>query len=768
MTTEEFLQALISATSLAEATHATQVFVESNAGRTSWAPVGGRPNNRGIIEVSADPGRSLVERLTNAVDAVLEAEHDIHNGLPICNSPKEAALAWLNVPSSGLGSLTPSDRRTLAALCTIRLLPGEGRNSRLVEIRDEGIGLAANEMPRTILSLNESNKIEKRYLAGTYGQGGSSTFAITRLTLIATRRHSTDQLAFSLVRYEDLPAERWKTGNYVYLVLDNAVLRCTAAQGAFRHGTLVKHFGYDLSAYPSPVGPRSVYGLLNRVLFDPVLPIWLDNQIHRYRRVIKGSRNALNGAVDEGDEEAKGPTLTHNVRLYFVDLSDFGRIGIEYWVLESPTKAKRRPSEAFVNPAKPIVLTQNGQNHAELSQLIVRKDAELPYLAQRLICHIDCNSLTPEAKRALFVSSREDARFGVVRDLIEAELVKALKSDDELRRLNEEAKQQGLRERDEDAARKLKREVARLLRVHGLAVPEEGSGPGEGDSPKGPRGVKRRPRTPPPPLEVHEPPTYLKIVWEEERIDFFGGQRRYIRLETDANASYHDPTDPHASHINFIVDGLAIRVCGSTSLERGRLRVVLECTSGETVGALGRFRVELQRPGLAMLSDQRTLRIVPEPKQRVGPSKIAVPSFDVRPVAPDDDLWTTLGWPESVEVVASDALMEAGILVIYYSTAFPGFERQRETWERKDPDLAESFTRRYEVWLAVHSLLYHQDQQKRSEEEGSVQNQLDDGTLFEQAERRRVATVASFMASSEIASGELASPGLSEDHSSNA
>ena len=42
-------------------------------------------------------------------------------------------------------------------------------------------------MPHTILSLNESNKISKHYLVGAYGQGGSSTFTFSRLSVIACR-----------------------------------------------------------------------------------------------------------------------------------------------------------------------------------------------------------------------------------------------------------------------------------------------------------------------------------------------------------------------------------------------------------------------------------------------------------------------------------------------------------------------------------------------------------------------------------------------------
>src|SRR5207244_9694321 len=57
-------------------------YERTNAGRVAWVPVGDRPNNRGVIEVSADPGRALVERLTNAIDAVIEAEHRRRNGVP--------------------------------------------------------------------------------------------------------------------------------------------------------------------------------------------------------------------------------------------------------------------------------------------------------------------------------------------------------------------------------------------------------------------------------------------------------------------------------------------------------------------------------------------------------------------------------------------------------------------------------------------------------------------------------------------------------------
>ena len=302
-------------------------------------------------------------------------------------------------------------------------------------------------------------------------------------------------------------------------------------------GTSVKHFGYDLSSYPSPVGPNSVYGLLNRILFDPVLPVWLDNPVNNQRRVIKGARNALNGAVDEGDEDRRGVRLSHHVPLFFSSLSEFERLGIEYWVLERPTEKNKRPTAAFVNPGKPIVLTLNGQNQAELSQILVRKEAELPFLAQRTIVHVDCNSLTPGAKRSLFVSNREDARRGLVLRLITDEVVRALRSDDDLVRLNNEAREQGMRERDESAVQQMRQEVSRLLRLQGLNVGasvggEAGSDDGQDQRPTHPR----RPRRPPEPIELHEPPTHLNIVWGEDKEVTFYPEPAQVHSNPDRRA----------------------------------------------------------------------------------------------------------------------------------------------------------------------------------------------------------------------------------------
>lgn len=752
MPIRELYQRLQAANSVDEVQSALTRFEESvGESHIVWRPLGDRENNRGIVEVSADPGRSLVERITNAIDAVLEAEHEKHHGLPECGSPREAAVTWLNVPEDGLSALSPAQRQKLAHRCVVRLLPGEGRESRLVEVRDHGIGVTPTQLPLTILSLNESNKMQKHYLAGAYGQGGSSTFAASKYVLIASRQHESPLVGFSVVRFHDLPPDTFKIGRYAYLTLDGGVLEGEMSEDEFPSGTFIRHFGYDLSKYPSPLGPNSLYGLFNEVMFDPIIPIWLDSVVHDYRRVIKGSRNALNGAVDEGDEDRRGPKLAHNVPLYSVRLSDFGRIGIEYWVLDAPDRERKRPSAAFVNPSRPIVLTLNGQNQAELSHALIRKDADLPFLSQRLICHIDCNNLTPQAKRALFVSTREDARKGLISELIEGELVKALRSDDKLLELNAEARDNLQKGKDEAASETIKKEVSRLLKLQGVTVgeieDERQSGDKPGDRPRPPR----PPRPTPQPIEIQEPPTYVRLVSSGDDITFYSGQRRYIRVETDAASSYHNPNDPQMSRINVIVTGLSLDYCGSTPLKDGRMRVIFEAPAQSQIGSEGLIRVELSRVGLPSLFDQRALRVVQKPPARAATSKSTLPPFKFEPVdSVDSQLWMTLDWPDDVSAVASSAQMEAGTLVIYYSTVFPNFVKARSSFEQKSPQTGASFVERYKIWLAVHSLLAYQDKQARDAAEDHTEIDEEVEEKLDREERCRIATMSAMIAGREM------------------
>lgn len=722
-------------------------------------PFGRRENNRGAIEVATDPARSLIERVTNAHDALLEHEHAQHKGVPVCMSPREAAEAWLDVPmKGGLSALTPKQRQNLAGDTVLKLDPGEGWQSRILTVVDRGSGIAAADMEGTILSLNESNKIQKHYLAGTYGQGGSSTLAFSRFVLIASRAAGSDQVAFTLVWYEDLPADQFKTGRYVYLTDDGSIPVVPAVEGEPDRGTTIRHFGYDLTTYTASIGPKSLYGALQRVMFDPVAPIRFENSVAGWNRTIKGSRNALNGAVDQDDENAKGPDVDYRLPMFNLSLGEHGEIGVEYWVLARSMKdgkaSNNRPSRAFVDEVKPIVFTHNGQNQGELSGRIIKKDADLPFLqAQgRLIVHINCDRLSPAAKRKLFSSTREQWKEGFVHETIQSEIVSLLKSDDELRRLNEEARDQSLKDKDESAKKQIQKQVAKMLRLVGPALAEAAGTKkeGGGDPPKPKLGTKKVPE----PIETQDPPTFIRIVSDEdEPIQFHAGQRRYVRIETDANSDYHDPGDPQKSRLNVAV-GDDLEVFGTSPLSGGRMRIGVRAKADVAIGTKGSVRVELYRPGASALSDERDYRIVEPPKPKEGENQTTFPQFELIPVdGPDDENWTYVtdqADDRDVKRHASGAEMTEGTLYVYYSTAFPRFANERRRLEASNPAMAHSFQRRYELWLAVHALLKHEDETTSGAE---VDDESDSAQELKRQERCRLAAVAAMMAAQEVKSG---------------
>ena len=124
MTPRELLTALLEAGNTQQVEAALEAFLAAN-GNAGFQPVGRRPNNRGAIEVASDAGRSMIERVTNMLDALLELEHDKHGGTPDCRSPREAGSAWLGVPEKdGLSALSNKQRQDLAARAVVRLESG--------------------------------------------------------------------------------------------------------------------------------------------------------------------------------------------------------------------------------------------------------------------------------------------------------------------------------------------------------------------------------------------------------------------------------------------------------------------------------------------------------------------------------------------------------------------------------------------------------------------------------------------------------------------
>ena len=182
-----------------------------------WKPFGGTASNISTIGLGTKPGRSLTERLTNAIDALLEDR--VVPAIATPNSPRNAATQWFGRPGStsetGLFSWKdmPHD---FSHRIHVVLQPSDKESAPTIDVIDDGIGIEGKDFARTILSLQGGNKIKKHYLIGAFGQGGAATLGFCDYAVIISRSKSNPtRVAFTVVRVLKLDASFKETATHI-------------------------------------------------------------------------------------------------------------------------------------------------------------------------------------------------------------------------------------------------------------------------------------------------------------------------------------------------------------------------------------------------------------------------------------------------------------------------------------------------------------------------------------------------------------------------
>ena len=379
----------------------------------SWRPVGDRENNLATINLGSDPAAGLIERITNAVDAVLEREW-LSRGQPTSvRSPREAVALWFGIPEGRLSNITSARDsliQELSGRVHVTLHDSGDENRPTVDIRDYGIGLASEEFPRTILSLNENRKLRKLFLAGAFGQGGSTALSYSPFTIILSRKFGDPTqkpvVAGTVVRFNPGDLMLDKHGVYEYLV-DRSTgypFFFPIDDEEFAAGTLVRHVAMELGKYKAlmtaPTG--SLWYLTHHYLFDPVLPFRIeeqrDNKVKGEKRFVGGNNRRLS----QGDDVEYKRSALRKFRE--------GEVSITWWVLSPEGENAKNRINNYTLPSKPIVITFNGQKQGDLPNTVIKDDLKLPYLERYIVVQVDCDNLDHESRRQLFPTTRESLR----------------------------------------------------------------------------------------------------------------------------------------------------------------------------------------------------------------------------------------------------------------------------------------------------------------------------------------------------------------------
>lgn len=637
-----------------------------------WRAVGDREANYGHINIGSDPGYALIERVTNAMDALVEAasalalQEDPSRAMPM--NPREAVERWFEIPAGRIRNLEESKRQELAEGVTVSLLPGSrGRSYPSIRIRDRGIGLTRSLIPTSILSLGESNKIDKPYLAGAYGQGGSTTFAFSpEGTLLASRRRpdllsgEDDHVSVTFVRFRDLDPTVNKNGRYEYLVTPERALPSMEAGviDEFDPGTLVLHFDYDLAKYSAQLTQltKSMWWLLNNSLFDPVLPLWAED----YRSKVTNSDAPLRRSIVGNhsrlwrDRRSK-VEHTDSVQVQLPHATGDSRVVAHYWVTAWPDDGGRRstPIASYVDPYRPVTYTYFGQAHGFEDRRFVAQRLQLPYLDRYLILQIELDHLTAHARRAILSTTRDRLKESTLYEELRERLAHALAEDPELIRLNEVRKEAVLSSYSEDERKKMRDRFARLLEnlSAGRDADVPSKGQGEGGRPKS----EGRSHEPLQPLETRDEPTYLRVANVQRPLLVQVDRAAVVRLESDAPDGYLAAHDPHARLVLSFEPTRGLAMESRSDFKGGRSRVLVRPGPEAREGVEGKLTVFLLTPDGDSFQDQVTFRIVEPAKPPTSGDKRRGKVKAPEPVPIAKDQWSGLGWnEESVALVDED------------------------------------------------------------------------------------------------------------------
>ncbi|HKM83823.1 MAG TPA: hypothetical protein VJY15_23065 [Candidatus Acidoferrum sp.] len=255
-----------------------------------WYPVGGDRGNAGRIKLAGSPENPIAERTINAMESMIELHRQLEirkaNSDPP-TSPRAAIKRYFDLPQLSelprrqqpIRGIRPREyARNVAKNIRVRLV----RQARPVEyalvIEDDGIGQSPDHLNSTLLSLGQSDKADKPYLIGVFGQGGSSAFAACDLSWVISRRHpellatSKDGVGWTAVKHVFPKGRRDTYFAYLAAHPDGRVPSLPASVGGainLSHGSRFAHLRYD---FGNTEPARRLYATLNHLLFDPVLP----------------------------------------------------------------------------------------------------------------------------------------------------------------------------------------------------------------------------------------------------------------------------------------------------------------------------------------------------------------------------------------------------------------------------------------------------------------------------------------------------------------
>lgn len=665
------------------------------ASKIRWENVGNRRNNLATINIGTDPAAGVTERITNAIDAVLEKEWKLQNEPDGFRSPRRASEKWFGIEDGKLSNIKSArDKKidNLSDKVQVTLYDSGNSNKPTVEIRDKGIGLEPEQFSSTILDLNGSNKLDKLYLMGAFGQGGSTALAYNNFTLIVSKPaiqkdgRKKSKLAFTVVRINPGNIDRDKHEWYEYMVDKSTgqpiVLEIDDDQ--FEPGTLVRHILMDLGKYKGKITTpsNSLWYLAHNYLFDPILPFTISDRRNdrNENRTVTGNNRLL--TYTDNLEYRNQATLTFKT----------GKVTIYWWVLNTLGNDPRDRIKHYASVSQPIIITHNGQKQGTLGNGLIKKDLKLPYLDRYLIVHIEADYLDNDSKRQLFSSTRESLKATSIVDELTKLTIDTLAEDDNLRRLDKERKQRYFTKDDTQVLNSLKKRLARRINTY---LRKSGGGSSVTASTVGGTSTTQKQ----PAIPIEDPPTFFEITTKSPK-EVYVNKSFSIKFKTDAHPNYFAKAETFVAFIEPQSIGL---YTGTARVHDGYGIAYFKTNEDAEIGESGQITLELRPPGKKSMTSSVEIQIIERPDTTGDDDgKNKSPNIRVDFISEEHQFYIDNHWDENnVASVESDQ----DEVVIYVSEENKNLQRLVERAQRKNDAAVQNIKNKYLEHISFHAFI---------------------------------------------------------------
>lgn len=643
---------LVAATNTAQALAAVSELERCGC---TWVPLGAKEGNFGLVNIGSDPALAFVERITNAIDGVLEraARESDSRLVKSLDSPREAARDLFAIGDGRLASLEDTNIARLAAAVTITITDGSATDRPTLEVRDRGVGIAPETMRSSILDLAGSNKLDKPYLAGAYGQGGSTTFGFTASGSIVASSADGRFGSATYVRYRALDPRKNKNGRYEYLVdADGKPPHFRAAAATFERGTLVRHFDFELPRHAGALDASSgLLGLVSGALFDPVLPIRLVERRTRWPHV---PEIVFAGSARRLGRSPQCVTLHQSLGIPIGPRGRSGLAAIRYWLLDGSEAATAvRPDERSV-----VFVTNFGQTHDVWPRSFAVDDLRMPFLKNSLVVQVELDDLTASAKRELLSTTRDRLKRGSLFNTLHDAIRDALADEPALVEANAERRRMLISKQRAADHERLQRRFADLMETFRPGQYATGSRNGtKGQAQLTRDGGGTGPEAQPLPTLEH--PTFLRFAGEAAAVELPRARAVRLVMESDAPDGYV-ARYPEARLVVAPDPTIDVTFVRASDFHGGRARIVVRADG--SVGATGILATRLSAADGSVLAATRAYRIVeapPMPVESDGRARIAVPNvFEV-----GRDRWSEHDFDERSVATVSESRDDFSIFI---------------------------------------------------------------------------------------------------------